>query len=65
MNPVQTESILKKQIENWPRALAAGKQGNPYATLCMHCYGRHKPPMDEICPNDPPEPRPQSNTPEK
>ena len=48
------EAILKRQEEGWPLAVAEGKKGNPFATLCMHCYGRHKPPMDEICPHEPP-----------
>lgn len=56
MNDQQRETILKKQIEHWPRAVQAGKEGNPFATLCQHCYGRHKPPHDEICPYEPPKP---------
>lgn len=57
MTPAQIENILKKQLENWPRAVALGKEGNPFATLCTHCYGRHKPPMDEICAHDPKPPQ--------
>lgn len=48
------DAILKRQEAHWPRDVEEGKKGNPFATLCLHCYGRHKPPMDEICPNDPP-----------
>jgi Fe-S-cluster-containing hydrogenase component 2 len=47
-------SILAQQQAIWPRALAAGKEGNPFATLCRHCYGRHAPPRDEICPRKAP-----------
>ena len=53
MNETQKASILKQQLEHWKLALEFGK-GNPYATLCLHCYGRHAPPKDEICPHDPP-----------
>jgi hypothetical protein len=48
------EQILAKQRNDWPKDLAGSKQGNPFATLCSHCYGRHIPPRDEICPHDPP-----------
>lgn len=24
--------------------------GNPYATLCLRCYGRHGAPKDDECP---------------
>ena len=53
MNETQKASLLKRQLEGWERALKYGK-GNPFATLCLHCYGRHAPPNDEICPHDPP-----------
>lgn len=46
--------IFAKQIADWPKHLAGARQGNPWATLCMHCYGRHGPPRDDICPRDPP-----------
>lgn len=56
--PVLTEaqkaSVLKEQLAGWERAKEAGRKGNPFATLCLHCYGRHAPPNDEICPFDPP-----------
>lgn len=47
-------ALLQRQESDWPKHVAGGKQGNPYATLCNHCYGRHKPPLDEICPHQPP-----------
>ena len=50
----QYQSILQKQLDSWPRHLEAAKRGNPFATLCDHCYGRHAPPRDEICPRAPP-----------
>ena len=31
--------------------VANGTSGNPFATLCYHCYARHAPPKDEICPH--------------
>lgn len=55
MNEVQRETVLKRQLSGWDAAKEAGRKGNPLATLCMHCYGRHAPPMDDICPNDPPQ----------
>lgn len=51
---IDREKILAKQIAAWPKHIAAGKNGNPWATLCLHCYGRHAPPHDSICPHDPP-----------
>lgn len=45
---------LTEQQRDWERRVAAGKQGNPFATLCQHCFGRHAPPNDELCPYDPP-----------
>lgn len=54
LNDVQKERILKRQLDGWERAKRAGREGNPFATLCLHCYGRHAPPMDEICPRDEP-----------
>lgn len=54
MNEAQRTSILKQQLDGWERAKEAGRKGNPFATLCLHCYGRHGPPQDEICPNEPP-----------
>lgn len=43
------QSILEEQIRDWPKHLKGAEAGNPYATLCWHCYGRHAPPKDEIC----------------
>lgn len=40
--------------QEWEKAVAWAKTGNPYATLCMHCYGRHKPPRDNECPHEAP-----------
>lgn len=54
MTEAQKETILKRQIDGWERAKEAGRKGNPLATLCLHCYGRHAPPQDEICPHKPP-----------
>lgn len=45
---------LEMQRQAWPRMREMARQGNPLATLCLHCYGRHAPPNDELCPNDPP-----------
>lgn len=40
----------------WKNALYGASTGNPFATLCEHCYGRHRPPRDKECPHDPPLP---------
>lgn len=56
MRPQQREAILTEQERHWPRCVQAGKEGNPFATLCYHCFGRHRPPRDEICPGEPPKP---------
>lgn len=50
----QRETILQRQMVGWDRAAEEGRKGNPWATLCLHCYGRHRPPHDEICPHEPP-----------
>ena len=55
---INKDAILARQNEAWPRAVEAGKKGNPFATLCLHCYGRHKPPLDDICPYEPPKAAP-------
>jgi hypothetical protein len=49
------DAILARQNATWDRAVEAYRQGNPFATLCINCYGRHRPPNDEICPYDPPD----------
>lgn len=54
MHPAQRAKILQRQIAEWERAKRAGRKGHPFATLCLHCYGRHAPPADEICPHEPP-----------
>lgn len=54
MSPEQCAATLAQQQRDWPRSVILGKEGNPFATLCRHCYGRHAPPRDEICPRDPP-----------
>lgn len=38
---------------DWQNALFGAKLGNPYATMCQRCCGRHKPPRDKECPNLP------------
>lgn len=47
-------TILAQQRSAWPKHLAGAKDGNPFATLCQHCCGRHIPPRDDICPNNAP-----------
>ena len=37
------EAELARQLKAWPEHLRGAKQGNPLATLCAHCYGRHAP----------------------
>lgn len=53
LSPAQRKTILATQLEQWPRDLEGGK-GNPFTSLCLHCYGRHAPPRDDICPHSPP-----------
>ena len=48
------ETILAQQWMDWPKHLAGAREGNPWAMLCDHCYGRHLPPRGVICQNDPP-----------
>lgn len=43
-------TIWRNQDRDWASYLKSGKDGNPWATLCQHCYGRHAPPRDDICP---------------
>lgn len=43
--------MLEQQKRDWPKMLAGARQGNPWATLCEHCYRRHAPPNDDLCPN--------------
>lgn len=44
------EPMIAKQHAAWPNAIKGAESGNPYATLCQHCYGRHMPPRDDLCP---------------
>lgn len=46
------DAVLVRQKREWPNHLKGAAGGNPYATLCLHCYGRHAPPKDEICPHE-------------
>lgn len=48
------EAVLAQQKRDWPKHLEGGRAGNAYATMCLHCYGRHAPPKDGICPHEPP-----------
>lgn len=42
------EARWKREDESARRGAATG---NPYATLCLHCYGRHWAPKDNECPH--------------
>lgn len=42
---------LARQIKSWPEIFKGAEQGNPFATLCDHCYGRHAPPRGILCPH--------------
>lgn len=44
--------MSEDQNRQWQNRLAGARQGNPYATLCSHCMGRHAPPFDHLCPNE-------------
>ncbi len=44
-------TLLEEQLARWPKQVAGAKAGNPFATLCYRCYGRHAPPKDDICPH--------------
>ena len=52
LTQAQRESILAEQRRHSPPPPQAA--GNPFATLCLNCYGRHAPPKDEICQHEPP-----------
>lgn len=48
-----TETQEQKQARwdaDWKNAVYGASTGNPFATLCDHCHGRHKPPRDHECP---------------
>jgi hypothetical protein len=40
------------QQRDWERDLAGAAKGNPFATLCDHCMGRHPPPRNAACPRE-------------
>ena len=40
------------QSADWENRKRGAALGNPYATLCLHCYGRHAPPFDDQCPHE-------------
>jgi len=52
MSPERYAAILSRQERDWPKQRQGAAQGNPFATLCQHCCGRHPPPNDEICPHE-------------
>ena len=54
LSKAQRQSKLAEQQRTWPLHLEGARQGNPWATLCTHCYGRHPPPHGDICPRNPP-----------
>jgi hypothetical protein len=45
-----TEAARERQQREWQRDLEGAATGNPYATLCYGCMGRHRPPRNELCP---------------
>lgn len=45
----QKEARWKRQDEIMREGM---KTGNPYASLCLHCYGRHWSPKDDECPHE-------------
>jgi hypothetical protein len=49
ITPERYAAMLAQQEAAWPQHVAAAKNGNPFATLCNHCYLRHPPPRDGIC----------------
>ncbi len=54
MTDDERRAILIKQELDWPAHVIHGaERGNPFSTLCTHCYGRHRPPRNEICPREP------------
>lgn len=44
------KKLSPQQEREWRDAQAGARLGNPYATLCLHCYGRHQPPRNDECP---------------
>lgn len=51
-NNLEQARKLERQQREWPLHLKGAADGNPFATLCRHCCGRHAPPRDEICPHE-------------
>ena len=45
-----TEAARERKEREWRRDLEGAATGNPYATLCYGCMGRHRPPRNELCP---------------
>lgn len=45
---------MAKQAIDWERDRKGGEAGNPFATLCDACHGRHAPPRNELCPTQVP-----------
>lgn len=41
---------MAQQRREWEADLAGVRAGNPYATLCNGCNGRHAPPRNDHCP---------------
>ena len=44
----EKETRWKREDES---ARYGASTGNPFATLCQHCYGRHWSPRDNECPH--------------
>lgn len=44
----EKEARWKRQDENQRYGM---RMGNPMASLCLHCYGRHWSPKDDECPH--------------
>jgi hypothetical protein len=51
MTPEHKEAgEIARQQREWANDLRGAATGNPYATLCNTCMGRHAPPRHERCP---------------
>jgi hypothetical protein len=61
MSETQAEKEARWKRED-DAAFAGARTGNPFATLCQHCYGRHPAPRDKECPYSPPTPSRRSVT---
>ncbi len=57
---MKEETQAEKEVR-WKREDASAQYGastgNPFATLCQHCYGRHWSPKDNECPRPKLEPK--------